>query len=172
MTRSADSGTTSSLAISTESRSTRISSRPLSQYVEVGSGFSTRLPRRAIDDSAASTKLFSIDPSPRADIDRLCDEIHRVSLQEVSRDVFDAFRAGDILVVDATHMAHMNSDVVVLFTEVFPPLAPGELIGMDDVFVPWDYPAEWTSRWYSEQYLLPLARPDLASRVPQVVGDE
>jgi hypothetical protein len=99
---------------------TLIWSRRPSQYVEVGSGFSTRLARRAIDDSAASTKLLSIDPSPRADIDRLCDEMHRVSLQEVPRDVFDALRAGDILVVDATHMAHMNSDVVVLFTEVFP----------------------------------------------------
>jgi hypothetical protein len=47
-------------------------------------------------------------------------------------------------VVDATHMAHMNSDVVVLFTEVSPRLAPGVLIAMDDVFLPWDYPAEWT----------------------------
>src|SRR5512132_3597803 len=106
MTRSADSETTSSLATSTESRSTRSSRAVLChKHVGVGSGFSTRLARRAIDDSAASTKLFSIDPSARADIDRLCDEIHRVSLQEVSRDVFDALRAGDIVVVDATHMA-------------------------------------------------------------------
>jgi hypothetical protein len=142
---------------------TLISSRRPSQYVEVGSEFSTRLARRAIDDSAASTKFLSIDPEPRADIDRLCDEMHRVSLQEVSRDVFDALRAGDILVVDATHMAHMNSDVVVLFTEVFPRRAPGVLIGMDDVFLPWDYPAEWTSRWYSEQYLLAVL---LLSRDP------
>jgi hypothetical protein len=58
---------------------TLISSRRPSQYVEVGSGISTRLARRAIDDSAASTKLLSIDPEPRADIDRLCDEMHRVT---------------------------------------------------------------------------------------------
>jgi hypothetical protein len=48
----------------------------------------------------------------------------------------------------------MSSDVTVLFTEVLPRLAPGVLVGIDDVFLPWDYPATWAGRWYAEQYLL------------------
>jgi hypothetical protein len=37
---------------------------------------------------------------------------------------------------------------------VFPRLAPGVLVGIDDIFLPWDYPPEWARRWFSEQYLL------------------
>ena len=30
----------------------------------------------------------------------------------------------------------------------------GVLVGVDDIFLPWDYPGEWAGRFYSEQYLL------------------
>jgi hypothetical protein len=48
----------------------------------------------------------------------------------------------------------MNSDVTVFFTEVLPVLASGVTIGIHDIFLPYDYPAAWVDRYYSEQYLL------------------
>jgi hypothetical protein len=68
--------------------------------------------------------------------------------------VFEGLTRGDIVLIDGSHMAHMNSDVTVAFTEVLPTLPPGVLVGIDDVFLPWDYPATWQGRWYTEQYLL------------------
>ena len=40
------------------------------------------------------------------------------------------------------------------FLEVLPRLAPGVLVHVHDIFLPCDYPAAWTARLYSEQYLL------------------
>jgi hypothetical protein len=48
----------------------------------------------------------------------------------------------------------MNSDVTVVFLEILPRLKPGVLVQLHDILLPYDYPPEWTNRFYSEQYLL------------------
>jgi hypothetical protein len=35
-----------------------------------------------------------------------------------------------------------------------PRLKPGVLIHIHDIFLPYDYPPEWSDRFYNEQYLL------------------
>lgn len=124
------------------------------RYVEVGSGHSTRFARRAVTDLGLATRLTSIDPSPRAEVDDLCDEVHRCGLEAVGAAPFADLRAGDVVVLDGSHVAFMGTDVVVAFLEVLPALAPGVLVCIDDVFLPWDYPPDWAGRWYAEQYLL------------------
>jgi Methyltransferase domain len=124
------------------------------RYVEIGSGHSTRFARRAIADTGSPTTITSIDPAPRAEIEGLCDTVHRCALQDAPLEIFGELAAGDVVLVDGSHVAHMSSDVTVLFTEVLPRVAPGVLVGIDDVFLPWDYPATWAGRWYAEQYLL------------------
>jgi hypothetical protein len=47
-----------------------------------------------------------------------------------------------------------NSDCVVLLLEILPDLRPGVLVHLHDIWLPYDYPTEWTERYYSEQYLL------------------
>ena len=37
---------------------------------------------------------------------------------------------------------------------MIPRLKPGVLVEIHDVMLPYDYPEEWTDRYYSEQYLL------------------
>src|SRR5262249_27402325 len=44
------------------------------QIVEIGSGFSSRLARRAIADGATETRLTCIDPSPRTEIRDFADD--------------------------------------------------------------------------------------------------
>jgi Methyltransferase domain len=130
-----------------------VTRRP-ARYVEVGSGHSTRFARRAVTDADLATTITSIDPAPRTEVEGLCDVIHRGGLQDAPLEVFGELAAGDVLLVDGSHVVHMSSDVTVLFTEVLPNLAAGVLVGIDDVFLPWDYPATWSGRWYAEQYLL------------------
>jgi len=124
------------------------------RYLEVGSGNSTRFVRRAITDHKLATSIISIDPQPRAAIDSLCDVVIRKPLEETDLAAFSDLGAGDLVFIDSSHRCLMNSDVTVFFTEILPSLAPGVTVGIHDIFLPYDYPAEWVARYYSEQYLL------------------
>lgn len=125
-------------------------------YLEVGSGNSTRFARRAIENGRIGTRIVSIDPNPRAEIDQLCDEVVRVGLEasNPTLDVASRLNAGDILFIDNSHRALTNSDVTVSFLEVLPLLVPGVVVHLHDIFRPFDYPTEWSGRFYTEQYLL------------------
>ncbi len=123
-------------------------------YLEVGSGVSTSVARRAVRDHGLRTRIVSIDPQPRADIDPLCDEVIRRPLEQIDVSVFDQLAPGDILFMDSSHRVFTNSDVAVMFLEVLPRLQPGVLVHLHDIFLPYDYPPQWRDRYYSEQYVL------------------
>jgi hypothetical protein len=123
-------------------------------FLEVGSGNSTKFARKAISDHRLDTKIISIDPHPRAEIDMLCDQVLREPVEAISLDIFDRLEAGDILYVDNSHRVFMNSDATVIFLDVIPRLRSGVFVEIHDVTLPYDYPSEWIDRHYSEQYLL------------------
>lgn len=124
------------------------------RYVEIGSGNSTKFVRRSIKDNRLSTRITSIDPHPRAEIDAICDEVLRCGLEDANLSVFKDLVAGDIIVLDGSHRCFQNSDVAVFFLEVLPRLPKGVIIYIDDIYLPYDYPPEWTQLHYSEQYML------------------
>lgn len=124
------------------------------RFVEVGSGMSTKFARRAIRDHGLRTRITSIDPEPRANIDRLCDEVIRSKLEDLDLNALDQLAPGDILFMDGSHRAFMNTDVTVFFLEVLPALSPGVFVEIHDIMIPNDYPPAWAGRYYSEQYLL------------------
>lgn len=123
-------------------------------YLEIGSGTSTKFARQAITDGQLPTRVVSIDPQPRADIDVLCTEVIRQPLEDVEVRTFEMLQAGDILFFDGSHRIFTNSDTAVFFLEILPRLRPGVLVHVHDIFLPYDYPPEWNSRFYSEQYVL------------------
>jgi len=65
-------------------------------YFEIGSGHSTKFARHTIKRSAASrlplgglqTKVISVDPHARAEIDALCDEVIRMPLEDSDHRIF------------------------------------------------------------------------------------
>jgi predicted O-methyltransferase YrrM len=124
------------------------------KFVEIGSGYSTKFARRAIRDHALSTRITSIDPAPRAQIDQLCDSVIRRPLEELELGIFDTLEPGDFLFVDSSHRTFTNSDVTVVFMDALPRLRAGVVVHFHDIFWPYDYPPEWQDRYYSEQYLL------------------
>lgn len=129
-------------------------SRDPALYIEIGSGLSTRFAARAKRDGGLRTMIVSIDPEPRQPIDSLCDMRIAEPLEEVDLGIFRGLVKGDVVFLDGSHRAFMNSDAVVFALDVLPDLAPGVLAGIHDVFLPDDYPLDWAERYYSEQYLL------------------
>ena len=124
-------------------------------YIEIGSGNSTMVAKRAIRDSGLRTRITSIDPSPRAEINALCDEVIRQPFEELGDlRAFSSLSEGDIVFLDGSHRVFMNSDVTAFFLDVLPNLPKGILVHIHDIFLPDDYPAAWVDRYYSEQYLV------------------
>jgi hypothetical protein len=123
-------------------------------YLEVGSGNSTRFARHVVRRHNLPTRIVSIDPHPRAAIDALCDEVIRQPVERVDLEIFDQLRRGDILFLDHSHRAFMGSDATVTFLDILPRLQPGVLVQIHDIYLPWDYPPDWTDRYFNEQYLL------------------
>lgn len=124
------------------------------RYYEIGMGNSTLFARQAINDQALDTELISIDPYANPSTGAVCSQQLREPLESMDLSLFDQLEAGDILFVDNSHRVFMNSDVTVFFLDILPRLAPGVIVGMHDITLPWDYPPEWAERYYSEQYML------------------
>jgi hypothetical protein len=124
------------------------------RMIEIGSGHSTRFARRAIQDGSLPTRLISIDPEPRAEIDALCDRVIRTRLEDADLSIFDQLEPGDFLFIDSSHRVFPNSDVTIEFLDLLPRLPSGVIIHVHDIFWPRDYLPSWAARYYSEQYLL------------------
>ncbi|MDP8241054.1 MAG: class I SAM-dependent methyltransferase [Candidatus Hatepunaea meridiana] len=125
--------------------------------IEIGSGNSTKFARQAIRDNKLETRIVSIDPQPRAEINSICDTIIRKPLQDVDISIFDKLDSNDILYIDGSHYSFQNSDVTVIFLEILPKLKSGVIVHFHDIFLPYDYSPEWKERYYNEQYLLATA---------------
>ena len=155
------------------------------RWVEIGSGHSTRVVRRAILDGGLDTRLIAIDPEPRVEIASFADEVHRTRLEAYRGDALEKLTAGDVLFIDSSHVAAAGNDVAQLFLNVVPSLPPGVIVHVHDVFLPYEYPREWVAEYgWNEQYLLHALlsssrhriiwpgcllqrdRPDLIARLP------
>jgi predicted O-methyltransferase YrrM len=125
--------------------------------VEVGSGFSTRLMRRAINEGKLATKITSIDPHPNTSVQPYADEYIRAPVEDVeAAKILNLLSAGDILFIDSSHTVKTGGDIPYLFLEILPQLPPGVFIHIHDIFLPFDYPEEWVLEdWgWNEQYLV------------------
>ena len=123
-------------------------------YLEIGSGISTTFARRSVLDHGLSTRIVSIDPDPRAAIDQICDEVIRKGLENCEMERFSALQANDIVFLDGSHRVFMNSDVTVFMIDVLPRLAPGVLVHIHDIALPWDYPDMFIHYYWSEAYIV------------------
>lgn len=125
-------------------------------YIEIGSGNSTKVVRKAIVDNNLDTKVISIDPFPRASIDHLADEVIRRPVEDIGdyRFIFKNLGEGDILFIDNSHRCLPNSDVTTCFMDILPYLKDGVIVHVHDIYLPYDYPQFICDRFYSEQYIL------------------
>ena len=124
------------------------------RYLEIGSGFSTKIARSATIEEGLDTVIYSVDPYPRAEVDKMCDRVFRYPLEALDTGIFLELEPNDILFFDGSHRALTNSDVTVFFCDILPLVKPGVVIQIHDICWPEDYPSDWSDRFYNEQYLL------------------
>jgi hypothetical protein len=121
------------------------------RIVEVGSGHSTRFMARAVADGGLGTRITAIDPRPRAGIQGLAVEWLQTHVETLHHAPFAALEPNDILFIDSSHQLKPGSDVEFLLAEVLPKLPAGIRVHFHDIFLPDDYPAQWSWRHYNEQ---------------------
>jgi predicted O-methyltransferase YrrM len=124
------------------------------QYIEIGSGTSTKIVYKAKVENHLITKITAIDPSPRKEIEKIVDVFERKKLQDVSLDYFRSLEENDVVFFDGTHLLFPNSDVMWFFLEVMPLLKKGVVVQIHDIYLPYDYPQFMIDRYYNEQYIL------------------
>ncbi len=135
------------------------------KYIEIGSGNSTKVARKAIKDNNLETQIISIDPYPRANIDHLSDKVIREPFENLKdiQFILDELNENDILFIDNSHRVFPNSDAMICFLELLPQLKKGVIVHIHDIYLPYDYPQFMCDRFYNEQYMLAafvLANPE------------
>jgi hypothetical protein len=125
-------------------------------YIEVGSGNSTKVTFKAIKDNGLNTRIISIDPAPRAEIDQLANTIIRKPFEDIDFSFIFDLQENDILFIDNSHRILPNSDSMVFYLEVLPKIQKGVIVHIHDIYLPYDYPQFMCDRFYSEQYGLAM----------------
>ncbi|MFO0889177.1 MAG: class I SAM-dependent methyltransferase [Isosphaeraceae bacterium] len=131
--------------------------------LEMGSGFSSAVILDTVEHYLAdTTRCTFIEPYPdrlrsllRPDDERRSEVIVE-RVQNVGLGPFLKLKAGDILLIDSSHVAKVGSDVNWLVFEVLPRLGPGIYVHFHDIFYPFEYPEFWFERGFAatEAYLL------------------
>ncbi len=126
------------------------------KYIEVGSGNSTKVAKKSIEENKLSTEITSIDPFPRANIDHLANRVIRQPFENLSDNKFivESLHENDILFIDNSHRVFPNSDALIVFLEILPLLRKGVIVHIHDIYLPYDYPQFMCDRFYNEQYML------------------
>ncbi len=132
------------------------------RVLELGSGLSTLVIARARARNGAAGPVGHdvYDPFSRPELrpafDAVC-RLHPVSATDVPLREFAGLQAGDILFVDTTHTVKIGSDVNRVVLDVLPLLAPGVIVHVHDIYLPYEYPVRFFTELgfsWAEQYLL------------------
>jgi hypothetical protein len=150
-----------------------------SQVIEVGAGMSTLLLEASLEANERDTghrgRLVSIDPYQHAGVREAAsmrkptsmpepppDEhlLVAAEVQTVPLERFTSLQAGDLLFIDSSHVVRTGGDVNFLYLEVLPRLAPGVVIHIHDIQIPYEYHRDYSAAsgaarlYWTEQYLL------------------
>jgi hypothetical protein len=123
------------------------------RIVEVGSGFSTLVARKAVAFSGHPAEIVVIDPYPRTDVKAVADKLVLKPVEQT--DLVDGpWASNDLLFIDSSHICRTRGDLPYLFCKVIPSLPPGMLVHVHDIFLPYDYPNLYDAWCHTEEYLL------------------
>jgi predicted O-methyltransferase YrrM len=133
------------------------------RIVEVGAGYSSAI---ILDTNEIffenSLECTFIEPQPQLlwsllkhqDTEKIT--VLEMPLEEVASEVFGELQANDILFIDSSHVAKIDSDVNHIFFRILPLLAGGVFVHFHDIFYPFEYPLDWVyeGRAWNETYML------------------
>ena len=123
------------------------------QIIEIGSGFSTLIARRALDYARHDASLVVIDPSPRTDVEHVADRVIYECVESAKLNK-STFTGRSLLFIDSSHITRVRGDVPYLYCELLPQLPMGTIVHFHDIFIPYDYPSCYDHLCWTEQYVL------------------
>lgn len=124
--------------------------------VEIGSGVSTACMAHASDlnrrEGRKAARITCIEPEPK----KALYGIQTIRLlpqpcQTVPNSVFEQLQAGDLLFIDSSHSVKLGSDVIRIYLDIIPRLAPGVFIQIHDIFLPYLYQRSVLSSYFGWQ---------------------
>jgi predicted O-methyltransferase YrrM len=126
------------------------------RILEIGSGVSTACMLDAVkrneQEGRPGTKITCIEPHPRPAFQSLQGvRLMRELCQVVPKDAFDELDRGDLLFIDSSHSVKVGSDVLKIYLEIIPNLAPGVIIHIHDVYLPFLYPRDALETFFGWQ---------------------
>lgn len=116
------------------------------RIIEIGSGVSTMCMLHAAEmscgESGKMPEITCIEPFPASALRRQAQHIRLVPelCQNVDASIFSELSSGDLLFVDSSHTVKVGSDVIRIYLDIIPRLAPGVFIHIHDIFFPYLYP--------------------------------
>ncbi|MDF2823523.1 MAG: uncharacterized protein K0R68_931, partial [Mycobacterium sp.] len=118
------------------------------RIIEIGSGSSTLLARRAIranqgEDPHYACAHTCIEPYEADWLETIGVTTVRDTVEQVDLSLFRTLEENDILFIDSSHMIRPQGDVVVEYLEILPILQSGVAVHVHDIFSPKDYLDEW-----------------------------
>ncbi|MGB6489731.1 MAG: class I SAM-dependent methyltransferase [Steroidobacteraceae bacterium] len=132
------------------------------RFIEIGSGQSTLIVRRAIQKNREESPGYEcrhvcIEPFEAPWLEKLGVTVLRQRVETVAGTVFAELDANDFLFVDSSHVIRPQGDVLSEYLRIIPSLRSGVIVHIHDIFSPREYPREWLVErmWlWNEQYLL------------------
>lgn len=139
-----------------------IRSKKPKRIIEIGSGFSSQVARRALDDNKRVDPHYScehilIEPYENDWLESLGVTVIREKVENCDLQMFKELGADDILFIDSSHVIRPQGDVLFEFLGILPVLNNGVIVHIHDIFSPRDYPNAWVVDkvlFWNEQYLL------------------
>ncbi len=113
------------------------------RVLEIGSGVSTHCIRGAAKrnaDEGRPASITCVEPYPSAFL-RSCGDIELIAarVQEVDPALVETLSAGDFLFIDTSHAVKPAGDVLSIYLDLIPRLAPGVTVQIHDIYFPYAY---------------------------------
>jgi len=135
------------------------------RVVEIGSGMSSLIIDKAIklnDFKANSESEYTvIDPYPNDIVKKrmVTTSLIEKKVELLDLSFFECLKENDILFIDSGHSVRIGGDVNFLYLEVIPRLAPGVIVHIHDIRLPYEYSErlaknETFRQFWTEQYIL------------------
>ena len=135
------------------------------RILEVGSGNSSKViaaavQRDRVERNWKGTDYTVVDPYPHPVTGKLdgISEVIASKVEEQPFTLFETLGANDILFIDSSHVCRIGSDVNFLFLEILPRLAPGVIVHVHDIALPYEYSKSYATNprfrvFWNEAYL-------------------
>jgi hypothetical protein len=121
-----------------------VRSKTPARIIEIGSGQSTVCTLHAsklnANEGRGASEVTCIEPYPREALRRLEGvRLLNQPCQSVPGTLFSQLREGDLLFIDSSHAVKVGSDVIRIYMDIIPSLAPGVFVHIHDINFPYLY---------------------------------